>query len=158
MSGRVIVIGMLVIALAAGALLWWTQTRAFYVEVDGVGEIEIAGTAFAVRSYEGIDAESSPIKMRGCFEMDASDVDAALAAGADLTAEAIARKVDIVPLTAPDWFECFDAEAVGTALERGEATAVVAERGAADGVDRIVVLWPDGRGVTWRQLNEKYAE
>ena len=28
-----------------------------------------------------------------------------------------------MPLTAPGWFDCFDADAIGEALDRGEALA-----------------------------------
>lgn len=158
MNGRWVAGGTVALALGMGALLWWTQTRAFYVEVSGVERLAVGAEALAVSGYRGIDAESSPIKMRGCFTAAPADIAAALTAGATPTAEALAAGSRITPLVAPDWFECFDAAAVSAALERGEAQAVVAARNEADGVDRIVVLWPDGRGVTWRQLNERYAE
>jgi hypothetical protein len=63
-----------------------------------------------------------------------------------------------VPLVAPGWFDCFDAEAIGTALERSEGTALMGTPEIRDGVDRIVALFPDGRGYVWHQLNETYQD
>lgn len=157
-SGRWVVGGIAGIAVAMGALLWWTQTRAYYVEVTGIERLAVGSQMLDVAGYTGIDADSSPIKLRGCFTVDPGAIPAALEAGAALTAEAEAAGYRITPLVAPDWFGCFDAGAVTEALETGEAQAIVAARNEIDGVDRIVVLWPDGRGVTWRQLNEKFAE
>ena len=62
------------------------------------------------------------------------------------------------PLTAPGWFDCFDAEAIGTALEAGEAFAFLGQKNIHDGVDRVVAVFPDGRAYAWNQLNEKYSE
>jgi hypothetical protein len=57
------------------------------------------------------------------------------------------------PLTAPGWFDCFDAAAIGAALEAGEAEAVLGERNARAGVDRVFAVFPDGRVYGWHQLN-----
>jgi hypothetical protein len=60
---------------------------------------------------------------------------------------------DPTPLNAPGWFDCFDAPAIGAALEAGEATAVLGEREARAGVDRVFAVFPDGRVYGWHQLN-----
>ena len=36
---------------------------------------------------------------------------------------------------------------------RGEAEAVLAEREARAGVDRVLAIFPDGRAYGWHQLN-----
>jgi hypothetical protein len=61
-------------------------------------------------------------------------------------------------LTGPAWFGCYDAVEIGEALERGEAFAFMSEVNIRDGVDRVIAVFPDGRGFAWHQLNEKYRE
>ncbi len=55
-------------------------------------------------------------------------------------------------MTAPGWFDCFDANAIGEALERGEALAFLSQAEIAVGVDRVVAVFPDGRAYAWHQL------
>lgn len=141
MSGRTFLIGFVVLLAAFTAVLWWTQTRAFYTEVTGLETVGIAGTEVAVTGYRGIDARSSPIKLRACFDLDPADV-----ANAP-TAE------KPTPLIAPGWFDCFDAGALTRALEGGEATAYLAEANAPYGFSRVIAVYPDGRAYLWRQLN-----
>jgi len=62
------------------------------------------------------------------------------------------------PLTAPGWFDCFDARAIGEALEAGSALAFLGERDISHGVDRVIAIFGDGRGFAWHQLNETFAE
>jgi hypothetical protein len=57
------------------------------------------------------------------------------------------------PLNAPGWFDCFDAAAIGAALEKGEALAFLAEAEIRPGVDRVVAVFADGRAYAWHQLN-----
>ncbi|WP_246066677.1 DUF6446 family protein [Aliiroseovarius halocynthiae] len=143
------------IALVAGAAIYWLQLYAFYDEVsaeDGVrmtnlvtGQPEIV----LYDSFEGIDADSSPLRYRSCFTTTMS-----LA----MLTETFEPYERATPLTAPGWFDCFDATAIGAALENGEALAFLGERNIRDGVDRVVAIFPDGRGYAWHQLNEKYSE
>ena len=60
---------------------------------------------------------------------------------------------DAVPLVAPGWFDCFDAEALGEALEAGTATAFVSVKNISYGVDRIVAVTDQGQGYAWHELN-----
>ena len=62
------------------------------------------------------------------------------------------------PLIAPRAFDCFDAKAIGRALETGEAQAFLSEPEIRPGVDRVVAIFPDGRGFAWQQLNGGLAE
>lgn len=158
MSGRLVAGGLVGAALLIGALLWWAQNWAWYRDVEGVDNVLIGDLALPVTEYRGVDADSSPIRMRGCFAYDPADLDAARAAAAKLTEAFRAAGARATPLTSPARLDCFDAAAIGAAIEAGEAEVLVASREEAEGVDRIVALWPDGRGVTWRQLNETWAE
>ncbi|MEM9044145.1 MAG: DUF6446 family protein [Pseudomonadota bacterium] len=145
MIGRLLIIGLLGFCAIFGAALWYFQIYAFYEEVDGVTEIDVAGQTLAVTGFSGIEASSSPLKLRACFE---------LASGAPEAENA----PNATPLTAPYWFECFDAEQIARDIEQGKATAILAAREESDGVDRYIAVYPDGRGFMWRQLNEKFAD
>jgi hypothetical protein len=61
-----------------------------------------------------------------------------------------------VPLVAPGWFSCFDAAAIGAALETGEAVAFLGETEVRPGVERIVAVFPDGRAFAWHQLTARF--
>ena len=99
--------------------------------------------------FQGIDATSSPLRFRGCFTTPMSIA---------MLSETYVIEERAVPLTAPGWFDCFDASSIGAALEAGDAVAFVGEREIADGVDRVIAVYPDGRAYVWHQLNEKYAD
>ncbi|MEM9144663.1 MAG: DUF6446 family protein [Pseudomonadota bacterium] len=142
MTGRMIVIGLVGFAALFGLGLWYAQFYAFYEETTAQ-EVEINGVAYSVADWTGIDASSSPLKLRACFQL-AETPEAPLAP-------------EPTPLVAPPWFDCFDAGAIDAALRAGEAVAYLAAREEALGVNRIVVRYPDGRAFMWRQLNERYA-
>ncbi|MEL6677692.1 MAG: DUF6446 family protein [Pseudomonadota bacterium] len=142
MRGRILVIGLLGFAALFGVVLWYYQTVAYYEEVTGVTEISAYGDAFPVSAYRGIDAPTSPLKMRACFTVDwdywPSDEHAGVAD----------------PLNAPGWFDCFDAEAIARDLDAGEATAILAADNEPYGFSRYIAQYPDGRAFMWRQIND----
>lgn len=145
-SGRIIVFVIVGVTVAFGIALWWANTRAYYVPLDVV-EISVQRpdgelVALDITGAEGIDATTSPLRFRACFTL--SD-DAALAEAAPYA--------DPTPLIGPGWFDCFDATQIGEALEVGAATAYLSQRNATRGVDRVVAIFPDGRGYAWTQLN-----
>lgn len=150
MSGKVIAIFLVGLGLIAGIAMYWLQVYAFYDRVTLAGEggnvtirltrADGAVDDIAVTGFEGIDAESSPIRFRACFT---TAVDPA----------PYAPYPDATPLTAPGWFDCFDAEAIGTALETGAARAYLGEANVIYGIDRVVALYPDGSGFAWHQIN-----
>ena len=142
MSGRALVLSLLLLAAVFGGALWYAQVHAFYEETEAES-VTIAGRTYAAGDWQGIDAASSPLKLRACFRLEETP-DAPIAE-------------EPTPLVAPAWFECFDAEAIGRALEAGEATAYLAASEEAEGVHRIVARFPDGRAFMWRQLDERYA-
>jgi hypothetical protein len=150
MSGKVLAFLIVAAGLVAGAAMYWLQVYAFYEDVvlaeDG-GDVVLNVTRedgtlepLSPTSFRGIDAESSPIRFRACFEL--AEVPAGLRA-----------YPDAVPLVAPGWFDCFDAETIGSDLETGAAAAYLGEENVSYGIDRIVVLYPDGRGYAWHQIN-----
>ena len=155
MSGRIIGIFIVVTALVAGIAIYWLQLYAFYDDVSLNTELRMTNVvtgepeAVLYDSFQGIDADSSPLRFRGCFTTTMS-----LA----MLTETFETYDHATPLTAPGWFDCFDADQIGAALEAGEAIAFLGERDIQDGVDRVVAIFPDGRGYAWHQLNEKYSE
>jgi hypothetical protein len=135
-----VLVGMGLALVVFAAALWWFQTRAWYEEVTGVETITVDGRKVPVAGWRGIDAASSPIKLRACFRVDQEALADAPAAQAP------------TPLTAPGWFDCFDAEALSEALAAGEARAVRAAAGEFEGTERLIAVYPDGRAFMWRQL------
>jgi hypothetical protein len=159
MRGRTLMIGLLVVTAIFAVALWWFQTRAFYERSDGAESIEVAGLSIPVEGYSQIDATSSPLKLRACFRLvDLADISRAADAASPLTKEARAAGATLEPLVAPGWFDCFDAETLAHLAQTDGAQTIVATRNAPQGVDRVVLLLPDGRGWLWRQLNETYQE
>ena len=145
-SGRAIVIVLLACGMLAGVAMWWLQVHAFYDRLPARDTVALtpAGAvtpvALRVSGYEGIDSDSSPIRHRACFRLEE-------------TPPTPTPYADPTPLNAPRWFSCFDAAAIGAALRDGTARAVLAERDVRYGIDRVVALWPDGRGHAWTQFN-----
>lgn len=147
-SGRLIAIAIIAITAAFAGVLWYAQTRAYFQPLDQADlVVTLPAEDVAVLThtgFQGIDAESSPLRFRGCFTLD----DAGLA----LIAQSQPHP-DPTPLVAPDWFECFDARALTEALASGAATAVLSVHEIHRGVDRVIAVYPDGRGFAWHQLN-----
>lgn len=151
MSGRLIGIILIGFGLIAGVGMYYLQVYAFYDEValaedGGTVEMRLTGVDGAdapldVAEFRGIDASSSPIRFRACFTMDPA------------LAETAQPYADAVPLVGPGWFDCFDATEVGTALESGEARAVMGQFNVIYGIDRILAVYPDGRAFAWHQIN-----
>jgi hypothetical protein len=149
---RVILGAILIVAGVAGVFLWYTAERAFYEEVAFQPGAEIrlvplvskVPEPIMVAGIEGIDADSSPIKFRACFTTPLS-----LA----MLTETYQTYPGAEPLIAPRGFDCFDAEAIGRALESGEALAFLSEPDIHPGVDRVVAVFGDGRAYAWHQLN-----
>ncbi|MCA3448222.1 MAG: histidine kinase [Rhodobacter sp.] len=157
MNGKLVAGGIVLTGLVAGIAMYWLQVHAFYSPVSFAPGAEITlvpiggdvPRPIAVETAEGIDANSSPLRFRACFTT-------------PLTQDSLRqtyRPYDRpTPLTAPGWFDCFDADAIGEALERGEALAFLSQANIARGVDRVVAVFPDGRAFAWHQLNDTYKE
>lgn len=164
MNGK-IVGGILVVSgLVAGVLMYWLQLYAFYTPVSFQPGNEIRLTPISsdlpevivAENITGIDATSSPLRFRACFTTPLSQA---------LLTETYVVYDHAEPLVAPGWFDCFDATAIGEALETGEAIAFLSEKNInsktdaagvvqPSGIDRVVAVFPDGRAYAWHQLND----
>ncbi len=155
--GRLAAGFLVVIGALSGVAMWYLQVYAFYEPVAFQPGQEIRLTpilsntpeAILAEGITGIDSDSSPIRFRACFTTPLS-----LA----MLTETYVVYDGPEPLVAPGWFDCFDAQAIGTALERGEALAFLSEAGIHKGVDRVVAVFPDGRAFAWHQLNDSPDE
>ena len=141
MNGRLLMGALLVFCVVFGVALWWFQTRAWYYNVDGVTEVTAYGDPFPVSNYRGIDATTSPLKMRACFDVDW-----------DYWPSEEYRDV-AEPLTAPDWFDCFNAQQLTADILNGKATAILAGDNEIFGFSRFIAQYEDGRAFMWRQIN-----
>jgi len=149
--GKFLIILLLGCAVAVGGWMYYLQVYAFYEEVPETGE-DVRLTALgsgapevlAYDRFQGIDSESSPIRYRACFTTDVNHAK---------LSETYVIVDNAVPLVAPGWFDCFDAEEVGGALENGAALAFMGEENVQYGIDRIVAVHEDGRGWVWHEIN-----
>ncbi|MBO9446205.1 DUF6446 family protein [Ruegeria sp. R14_0] len=152
MTGKLLAIILLVSAVVAGAVMYYLQIYGFYYDVEPTPGQDVVlttkdaqqPTPIAYTAFQAIDADSSPIRYRACFET-------------DLAPEEIAQThvaVDQVePLTAPGWFDCYDAVALADALKSGQARAFMGVKNVHYGVDRIVAVTEGGKGYVWHVLN-----
>ena len=152
MSGKLVGIVILVIAAIAGITIYYLQVFGFYHEVlvpkHGVELVSLSTNEpepILTENFRGIDAESSPIRYRACF-----DTSLSLA----MLYETYVVSEDIVPRNAPGWFDCFDAAEIGAELEAGTALTFLSKKNVHFGVDRIVAITSDGRGYIWHELND----
>ncbi|PIE07965.1 MAG: hypothetical protein CSA74_04710 [Rhodobacterales bacterium] len=102
-----------------------------------------------VEGLESTGTASAPEGYRACFTPEMSF---------PALSETFLHYETPAPGPAPDSFGCFDAGAIGDALETGEAFAFLGKQNVHPGVDRVVAVFPDGRAFAWTQLNETYAE
>jgi hypothetical protein len=138
--------------LIAGVAIYWLQVYAFYEPARFEPGAEIRLTPIASDEPEvilandvtGIDADSSPLRFRACFTTPLSQA---------MLTETYRVYEKASPLTAPGWFDCFDARRIGDALQTGEAIAFLSEPEISPGVDRVVAVFGDGRAYAWHQLN-----
>jgi hypothetical protein len=156
-NGKIVAGSIVLIGAIAGVAMYWLQVYAFYEEAAFVPGEEIKLTLIEGGQAEpiiaegvtGIDSESSPIRFRACFRTPMSQA---------MLTETYKIYDNAVPNIAPGWFDCFDAEAIGAALEKGEAIAFLSEANIHPGVDRVVAVFPDGRAFAWHQLNASLSD
>ncbi|SMY08665.1 hypothetical protein LOM8899_02820 [Flavimaricola marinus] len=152
MTGRIIIVGMIMSALIAGAALYYFQIYAFYTEVtsDDVGNVQLVNVVtrapepILFENFEAIDSDSSPVRFRACFDTPLSQA---------MLTETFVTYDAAEPLVAPGWFDCFDAQQIGEALETGEAIAFLGTENITYGIDRVVAVMPNGRAYAWHQIN-----
>ncbi|MFU8777262.1 MAG: DUF6446 family protein [Roseovarius sp.] len=150
--GKILAGAILISALVAGAAMYYLQVYHFYEEVAADGRNDVLLTSLVTgapesvlyEDFTAIDADSSPIRYRACFTTAMSHA---------LLSETYEIYERAEPLTAPKWFDCYDAQAIGRALEEGRALAFLGQRDVIYGVDRVVAITEDGRGYVWHQIN-----
>jgi hypothetical protein len=148
MTGKAVALILLASMAAAGAGMYYLQVFHFYEEVpvqESVALVRDDGSvgSVPVTAFRAIDADSSPIRYRACFEV-----------VGDVALDGFERYTGAIPRTAPFWFDCFDAEAVGAAIAEGSATVLTGQRNREFGIDRVVAILEDGRGFVWHEVND----
>ena len=149
-SGKLVSGGILGITVAFGFGVYYAQVYGYY-EALSQGEVALTSVMngvperIPVSAFEGIDANSSPIRYRACFKTPLSTA---------LLTETFTTITKFEPRNAPDWFSCFDANQIGEDLKAGLATAYMGEANFEFGIDRIVAIYDDGRGFVWHQIND----
>ena len=151
MTGKLLAIILVVAAAVAGISMYYLQVYGFYYEVAAKPGQDIQLLAngsdtpepITYTAFQAIDADSSPIRYRACFETDLTS--------ADLDSFQVVESPE--PLTAPGWFDCYDAVAIAEALKSGDAKAYIGAKNIHYGVDRIVAITRDGKGYIWHALN-----
>ena len=153
MNGKIVGSVILIAAAIAGAALYYLQVYGFYSAVpDSEGpDVRLVSVVsdepepIVYSAFQAIDAESSPIRFRACFQTDMS---------LSLLTETYVGLDAPAPRNAPHWFECFDAEAIAAEIKAGTALTFLGEKNIHFGVDRIVAITDDGRGYIWHELND----
>lgn len=153
MNGKLVGLALILSAAAAGGGIWYAQEYGYYSEIEPGAPASVIRieqdeqlTELQISGFRGIDADSSPLRWRACFRLEGE-----LPAGAETFEGA-------TPLIGPNWFDCFDAAQIGADLETGSARAVLSQSEIHQDVDRILAIYPDGRGYGWHQYNDKTPE
>jgi hypothetical protein len=142
---------MVMMGAVAGISMYYLQEYAFYVPAEFTPAQEILLTPIVsgqpepilVDNIQGIDATSSPLRFRACFTTPLTQ---------GMLTETYVPYAKAEPLNAPSWFDCFDAAAIGEALEEGRALAFLSQSQIAPQIDRVVAVFPDGRAYAWHQV------
>ena len=146
MNGKRFIILFLSSVVIFTTALFYFQNYAYYDSLDIRQNILLGKKRYEISDYQGIDSESSGLKLRECFVIDIAD---------DIT---LPKYEKPTPLTAPFWFKCFNAERITKDLEDGKASAFLFQKEEFDGIDSVIAIYPDGRSYRWRQLNNKYMK
>ena len=153
MNGKVIVTGLLAVALVGGAGLYYSLEYAYYAPVpadSAKARIEMTSIVtgkpevLPIEDFQGIDADTSPLRYRACFKLPTSM--------ATLT-ESFVIYEKPTPLVAPTQFSCFDAGAIADALHSDKAVAFLGQKNIQYGIDRVIAVFDDGRAYAWNQMN-----
>ena len=152
MNGKFVAGFIVITALAAGAAIYWLQEYAFYSAATFQPGAEIELTLLEsgqpepilADGVQGIDATSSPLRFRAGFHTPMSQA---------MLTETYKVYQGATPLNGPSWFDCFDAAAIGKALDSGEAIAFLSQSNIAPSIDRVVAVFPDGRAYAWHQIS-----
>ncbi|MBP0481093.1 DUF6446 family protein [Sagittula salina] len=153
MSGKLLSLAIVAVALIFGAVVYYTQVYYYYETVEADGSTDVMLTSLATGepeaiAYDGftaIDATSSPIRYRACFTTPLS---------IPMLTETYEMYEGSAPRNAPDWFSCFDAAAIGAQIEAGTAHVFTSQRNIEYGIDRVVAITDGGQGYVWEEIND----
>ncbi|MBS0124540.1 DUF6446 family protein [Thetidibacter halocola] len=150
MTGKFLAGIIVACSLIAGIAIYYLQVYYFYETLPPQASITLTGAdgapvELAVTGFEGIDADSSPIRYRACFDV---------ALSLDEATARLDPYQGSEPRTAPGWFTCFDAEAIGDRIEAGTARVFAVQRNLEFGIDRVIAITDDGRGYVWHEIND----
>jgi hypothetical protein len=153
MNGKLLGTLIMGTALFAGIAIYYLQVYGYYDEVN-LETVDLRLTSVVsgkpepvlVDNVRAIDADSSPLRFRACYTMPNSIA---------MLTETFVIYDNAVPLTAPGWFDCFDAKEIGDALGQHRAIAFLAQKNIHDGIDRVVAVFDDGRAYAWHQINDE---
>ncbi len=98
----------------------------------------------SVENFQGIDANTSPLKFKGCFSVSHS---------IPMMTETYVVYDNPTPLKAPIWFHCYRHKRLSQDIESGEAVAFLGEANITYGIDRVIAVYGDGRAYVWHQIN-----
>lgn len=157
MNGKIPSLVIIMLALITGVTVYYLQEYAYYRGAAFTPGAEIVLTpiesdqpeVILADAVQGIDADSSPLRFRACFKTPLTQA---------MLTETYRAYEGAEPLIAPSWFDCFDAAAIGAALEQGEALAFLSQAEVAQDVDRVVAVFADGRAYAWHQLRPGSGE
>jgi hypothetical protein len=151
MIARIVILGIALIALLAGAALYYFQVYGYYEDVtDQVNDVQLVSVVtgepegILFDNLTAIDSNSSPLRFRSCFTTGLSQA---------LLTETYRVVENAEPRVAPPWFACFDAAQIGADLVTGTAFAFLGQENIQYGIDRVIAVYPDGRAYAWHQIN-----
>jgi hypothetical protein len=149
-AGRIAVVALLALAVLAGAGLFYLEQFHWYdVREEGRGTVTLTTAdgsreALDVTRLRVAEGDSSPLKYRACFEIDAAP---------RALADRFAPYPDPEPTVAPVTFPCFEADALASALAAGDTLAFMGQENITYGIDRVVAVGAGGEGFAWHQIN-----
>ena len=146
MNGKRFIIFFLGSVVVFTVALFYFQNYAYYSSTDIRQNFLLGKKRYEISNYQGIESESSALKLRECFVIDSMDN------------IALTQYEKPTPLTAPFWFKCFNAERITKDLLDGKASAFLLKKEEFDGIDNVIAVYPDGKSYRWRQLNSKYTK
>lgn len=157
MKGKLAVIVLILAPILVGGGIWYAQEYGYYTRIEPESDAAIVqiqsrdGTVeFRPPDFQGIDADSSPLRWRACFRMGNLPHDRQSVTPVPYE--------NATPLIGPNWFDCFDAVQIGTDLAAGKAQAYLGKADIHPDVDRVLAIYPDGRAYGWHQYNDKTPE
>lgn len=151
-QGVIMLLG--VVTIGAGIGVYYTNNYGYYQQQSSQNIIvaHAQGGRFILPVKAGskeIQSKSSPLRFRACLRIGKNEL-------ITMEKQDYVRIEAAEPRIAPKIFSCFDAVAIGKALEQKHAHAFLSQRNIQPGIDRVGAVFPDGRVYMWHRLNRDY--